>query len=106
MKVIKGISVGRCICPLYDPKDIGKTDFAHAHSPEEGYRGWICVESRAVLRNKAIMLHELAHIIANAGHNDKWRRCVIRLGGTLGSVSFGKFIVPSYRKGADRKQWA
>jgi hypothetical protein len=111
-KQIKGISVGSCVCKVYDSHDIGKTDHAHAHlkprlesERKEGpWAGWLCVRSLTALNNKPLMLHELAHLLTNEGHNDKWRRKLLKIGGTLKATG-GRYPMFSYKKRNTRPAW-
>ena len=61
---------------------------AHAHTVHAGQTmpGWICVRSAKRLYNadgrvSNLMLHELAHILTNEGHTDKFRNKLRELGG-------------------------
>lgn len=72
---------------------------AHAHTakPKElerwpslaDHAGWICVRSphrifmRDGKRPSNLMLHELAHILTNEGHTEKWRKQFRALGGKV-----------------------
>lgn len=54
---------------------------AHAHIVKsDPYRGWICVRAEWRLSEEQLMLHELAHILTNQGHTDKWRETAESLG--------------------------
>lgn len=62
---------------------------AHAHISGCTNAGFICVRSikrvfmRDGIRPSHLMIHELAHIVSNQGHTDKWRKTVHKLGGHL-----------------------
>ena len=79
-KELKGIRYVKT-CSTGDP--LGT---AHAHCRKYyRKRGWICLDSKLLIKNKKLMLHEVAHLIAGyeAHHGDKWRRVCINIGGTL-----------------------
>jgi hypothetical protein len=80
-KEIKGISYGKC---KVDKKTFSD-HAAHAHCGPYIHNGWICVRSKALIRNRLMMLHEVAHLLVNYkyGHNDTWRKTLLRIGGTL-----------------------
>lgn len=90
---LKGICVNYCGCG-YD-FDKSPIELAHTHNDI----GWMCVSKSRYLTSKNLMLHELAHILANSDHNKKWRRKVIQIGGTLDSfqVPDGRWV-RSYHK--------
>lgn len=78
-KMIKGISYGKCKFG-YD------LDIAHAHCAKlQNEFGWICLDYKSRIRNRYILLHEIAHLIAGYknSHNDRWRRACLRIGGTI-----------------------
>lgn len=55
---------------------------AHAHiSGSGGPRGYICARSRKLLVE--LLIHEIAHLAADTGHDDRWRKSVRRLGGRV-----------------------
>jgi hypothetical protein len=87
---VKNICVGRCV--NHDEwqdtdADTGRDrELAHAHfGPGKG-SGWICVRNpNDVLRRgskhvSANVMHELAHLISQSGHTDKWRHAMAELG--------------------------
>ena len=47
--------------------------------------GWICLNHETRVKNKRLMLHEVAHLIAGYKyhHGDVWRRALLKIGGTL-----------------------
>src|SRR3990167_8955476 len=51
---------------------------AHAHlargKKARNYEGWICYRSAKRLRQINLLIHELAHIVSNEGHTDKFRQ--------------------------------
>ena len=97
-KVIKGISYGVC---KEDKRKLVVP--AHAHSnPESPVHGWICFRSKTLSRNSLLMLHEIAHLLVKFkhGHNDVWRRVLLRIGGTLDPfpTTKGRETVPYHKK--------
>jgi hypothetical protein len=85
---LKGVYVGECIGQVIWDYD----EVAHAHyHPMDKSVGWICLRDRWSL-DKEIMLHEVAHLICgnkSRGHDDPWRRQLLKLGG---------WIEPRYQK--------
>jgi hypothetical protein len=101
--VVKGIAVGYCVDdPNYNWKN-DKADrqlgsktgqqHAHAHYSDPKVEGWICVRTISDLgrddRVSGTLMHELAHLVARTGHDDKWRRAMRRL---------GQFVAPAWQK--------
>lgn len=81
---VKGIFVGGCV-DRGDGSSFRK--IAHAHTQEKNH-GWICVRSPKRLymadgKPSQVMLHELAHILTNQGHTDKWRLKMKEIGGSI-----------------------
>jgi len=77
---VRGIHIGGCVDGSTLPDTVG----AHAHitgSKPARYVGYICAQSKRELAE--FLLHELAHLAANTGHDDDWRRSVHRLGGRV-----------------------
>jgi hypothetical protein len=67
-KEIKGICVEECI-DYIDPNPFKYNGYiieAHAHPlyfcP---FQGWICLRKKKMLKDEGILLHEVAHLIAN-----------------------------------------
>lgn len=94
-KQLKGICIGGCVDPKFDLKIYGG---AHAHCYKEHapYRGWICLNNEFSLEDKFVLLHEVAHLIANKSHvtpahGKAWRKVVVEIGGTFKSFS-GKYV--------------
>jgi len=88
---VKGIFVGGCV-----ERGEGSRFRAKAHSHIKGhYKGWICFLSERRLDSNELMLHEVAHVISESGHDDKWRETVLRIGGTLDAVPG---LLKSYHK--------
>lgn len=58
---------------------------AHAHTAYNDRHGWICLSTQDLLADESTLLHEVAHLYtpSQAGHNDTWRRHVVRIGGSL-----------------------
>ena len=80
---VRGLSVGQCV----DGSPLPPSVYAHAHQyPKDSNRGWVCIRSpRHVLRPgsqevSTTVMHELAHLLAAAGHDDSWRRTMRELG--------------------------
>jgi hypothetical protein len=80
---VRGLSMGQCV----DGSTLATDVCAHAHqSPKDSNRGWICIRSpRDVLRPgsqqlSTTVMHEFAHLVAAAGHDDDWRRAMRELG--------------------------
>lgn len=80
---VRGLSVGQCVDGSALPADV----YAHAHQYHKDLnRGWVCIRSpRDVLRRgsrelSTTLMHELAHLVAAAGHDDDWRRTMRELG--------------------------
>lgn len=90
-KQLKGICIGQCIdksCSI-SPQHI-----AHAHSAKsDPYRGWLCFRYKYLLKIKLVLLHEMAHLIANKNykmppHGKKWKAALLKIGGTFKSFQF------------------
>ena len=97
---VKGVFVGGCVERGDGSRFRAK---AHAHdSKTDPYCGWLCFLSAKRLSCRELLLHELAHLIAKAGHVDKWRKVLLDLGGTLDEVydEKGKLVLKSYHKRA------
>ena len=81
---VKSVCVGSCV----DGTDWRDRELAHAHtrSTRDRYPGCICVRSWDDLfqgrnmRVSAVVLEELAHLRADAGHTEAWRREMHKLG--------------------------
>jgi hypothetical protein len=77
----RGVHIGpTCI----DGTPYGPNDDAHAHISRAGLKrdlGMICAKSVSSLRE--LLVHEIAHLAADTGHDDRWRRSVRRLGGRV-----------------------
>jgi hypothetical protein len=96
-KDLKGICVGECV----DPEEtIGKKHAAHAHSfSRDKYQGWICLKYKYHLKQPLLLLHEIAHLIANKRystptHGKRWRQALLKIGGTFKSFVYrrGNYI--------------
>ena len=84
---VSGLSVGKCAAgddwPKRDVAGYRTTAHAHLHGK---HRGWICIRRPSDILRKgtrhvsADVLHELAHLIADSGHTDKWRAVMTELG--------------------------
>lgn len=76
---LKGVFVGGCV-----KRGVGSSFHAKAHAHTSGSaQGWICVRKAERLHDRMLMLHELAHILTEDGHTDRWRARLLELGGTL-----------------------
>lgn len=83
---IKGVSFGKCISDKtnrwYEPYQV----LAHTHVGEDDpHHGWMCFRDRYLLRDKQLVIHELAHLLTGHGHDNTWRDKVLELGGHLDS---------------------
>ena len=54
---------------------------AHAHTTGCNKTGWICARSLTAFRE--LLVHELAHLASDTGHDDQWRKSVRKLGGRV-----------------------
>ena len=89
---VRGLYVGGCVARGPGSRFRAK---AHAHTGGE-HQGWLCFLSERRLRDRLLVLHELAHLKAGAvGHTDSWRRVLIEIGGTLDEVPG---LLKSYHK--------
>jgi len=79
---------GICVCEcVRDGLHDDFPELAHAHcDAHDPFCGWICVKNPEHVSFKPLMLHEVAHILVNDGHTDKWRKTLLMIGGTLDSV--------------------
>lgn len=94
---VRGVYVGGC--PVYSDFETKPRVMAHAHRPSKELEpGIICFRNKQILNAKYIGLHELAHIISDDGHTDKWRRCLINLGGTLEPMKYSRSYVKKLKK--------
>lgn len=88
---VKGVFVGGCVT-----RGVGSSFRAKAHAHCHGsHAGWLCFRRADRLRCRELVIHELAHLVAGAGHTDAWRAAVIKLGGTLDAVPG---VLRSYHK--------
>jgi hypothetical protein len=91
---VRGIHIGGCVTGEPLPADI----LAHAHISSTSPRwahGYICAHTKRDLLTA--LLEELAHLGADAGHNDSWRRKMRGLGARIPAAHRKRL-----RKGADR----
>lgn len=73
---VRGIHIGpTCI----DGSPFGETESAHAHTTGCRPVGYICARSKKDLAE--LLLHEIAHLASDSGHDDRWRRSLRRLSG-------------------------
>ena len=93
-KELKGICVGKCIIRGQSIED---DCWAHCHSIKgHKHEGWICLKYKYQLREKYLLLHEVAHLIAcknwnTPQHGKRWRKVLKTIGGTLKSfLSYNK----------------
>jgi hypothetical protein len=77
-----GIFAGGCVA-----RGIGSSfrRSAHAHT-HDAHTGWICLRTARHATNRALLLHELAHVITRRGHDDRWRTELLALGGSLDPI--------------------
>ena len=101
-EVLRGICVGGCIDPSGTIDHCG----AHAHVDTGIYSGWICLSFKYQLREKQVLLHEVAHLLVPyTGHSKIWRNKVKEIGGTIKPMlSVNKkrgapAFYPGYKKG-------
>ena len=83
---LKGIFVGGCV-DRGEGSSFRAQAHAHTSKTDKNYH-WICVRSAKRLymsdgRPSRLLWHELAHIITDHGHDDKWRAEMKRLGQPL-----------------------
>lgn len=75
---LRGVHIGKtCV----DGSDYAPNSDAHAHLSTCPNKGWICAKSLAAFRE--LLVHEIAHLAADTGHDDTWRRSVHKLGGRV-----------------------
>lgn len=76
---LAGIFIGGCV-----ERGVGSSFRAQAHAHTRGEKkGWICIRGWRRLYQRALLIHELAHILTSAGHDDRWRKKVRELGGRV-----------------------
>jgi hypothetical protein len=100
----RGIFYGGCVDHSIHGMKEG-TSFraqAHAHYVKwkgkfSKYGGWICVRGAKRLKQRSLLIHELAHIVTNEGHTKKFYECVRRLGGRISKHD--RHIAPVSTKG-------
>jgi hypothetical protein len=80
---LRGVFYGGCVSRGDGSRFRAK---AHSHGPKDKYSGWICFLSGKRLKDRLLVLHELAHIITGEGHTDKWRAVLVSIGGTWDEV--------------------
>lgn len=74
----RGVWIGpKCI----DGSDYEPNSDAHAHIKGSRPVGYICAKTLSAFRE--LLVHEIGHLAADAGHDDSWRRSVRRLGGRI-----------------------
>jgi hypothetical protein len=87
-KELKGICIGECIIKGESVDLPGSKGGAHSHAwLGDPYHGWVCLSYKYQLKEKLVLLHEVAHLIANKApstpsHGKKWREAVVSIGGT------------------------
>jgi hypothetical protein len=104
-EVLKGICVGGCIDPESEIKN-GRGAHAHVVDAQE-YRGWICLSFAYQLRERLVLLHEMAHLLCppKSNHSKIWRKKVVEIGGTtrpihsIVSKNYGPAFYPGFKKG-------
>jgi hypothetical protein len=99
-KELKGICIGGCV-----DKDVSFTNddcWAHSHSNSyDKYTGWICLHYKYQLKHKLLLLHEVAHLIANKQknthhHGTRWKQAVSYIGGTYKAYTYQYKGEPQY----------
>jgi hypothetical protein len=93
-KELKGICIGECVyTPTVWYRDSLAIDpgySAHAHS-DHGfpYSGWICMNYKCQLKDRGLLLHEMAHLLVGQRHlpgfthGKEWKKMVVSIGGTF-----------------------
>lgn len=75
---VRGIHIGAtCV----DGTEFGEDIAAHAHTSGHRPVGYVCARSKKDLAE--FLVHEIAHLASDSGHDDKWRRSVKKLGGKV-----------------------
>ncbi len=81
---VRGIHIGStCV----DGSPWGEGEMAHAHASRgrqdsaKWTTGYICARSKKDLATH--LIHEIAHLAADSGHDDRWRKSVRKLGGRV-----------------------
>lgn len=93
--VVKGVFVGGCV------GEEVTNPFWEAHAHHDGdFEHWLCFRTAALMKRRLLVIHELAHLTSGHGHDDVWRKEVLRLGGTIDAVPG---LLRSYRK--EKKPW-
>lgn len=79
----KGVHIGpTCIDGSpFTQTERGDPEMAHAHTTGCPPVGFICAKTLSAFRE--LLVHEIAHLAADSGHTDSWRRSVRRLGGRV-----------------------
>ncbi len=77
----KGVFVGGCVS-RGDGSSFRAMAHSHSHK-NDSWKGWICVRAKKRLADEMLLLHELAHLISEDGHTDRWRKTLLMIGGTL-----------------------
>jgi hypothetical protein len=83
----QGIFYGECI----GHEKPSQSTVGHSHvNPNDPNHGWICIASKTLTKDKQLLKHELAHILVGRGHghDDTWRKMVLKLGGHLNEYTF------------------
>lgn len=94
---VKGVFVGGCV-----DRGEGSRFRAKAHAHTSGMnKGWLCFLSIKRIMEPMLVKHEVAHLLTEDRHTDKWREKVLKLGGTLdacNSIIDGQELLRSYQK--------
>lgn len=76
---VRAIYVGGCIESGLGTLN-GYAD-AHAHvDRKDRFQGWVCFQHPDNVNDRALRMHELAHMRTGQGHTDAWRAEMTRLG--------------------------
>lgn len=108
-EVIKGVFVGVCRWryeltegEFRSERSLRMMKFPHAHNDVKRLAGWICIPSRAALKDRELMLHEVAHLYQpRQGHKQRWRETLVSIGGSLDHRPTGRgysYQYPGYHK--------
>ncbi len=99
MPGVKGIFLGGCVREGVGSSldSRGSYPIAHTHIGNIAEKRWICYRNPVIYRDPAyeyVRWHEYAHVLANQGHTDKWRRIM---------QSLGQPIPPMYARRSRKK---
>jgi hypothetical protein len=89
-KELKGICIGECV--NREKLDYNE-EVAHTHyyGNPYGFDGWMCLNYKYQLKQKLLLLHEVAHLLVEydfpltLAHGKEWKAAVKSIGGTYKS---------------------